>query len=173
MSFEGCQKVEALEWIRAKNIGSMLEGTEGHLGEHALNEVLPDKEKKKRKGLLAIKDKESEDVDDEEDGQADKNKLKATVDEADVLSDLGKNQSKDLAAKRIVKMVTLLKSLKNDISKGSSGSKDTAHAKSVQASLDSLQKLVKQGSKVNMEAAKEELLEAALAVKRASKALKQ
>jgi len=173
MSFEGCQKVEALEWIRAKNIGSMLEGTEGHLGEHALNEVLPDKEKKKRKGLLAIKGKESEDVDDEEDGQADKNKLKATVDEADVLSDLGKNQNKDLAAKRIVKMVTLLKSLKNDISKGSSGSKDTAHAKSVQASLDSLQKLVKQGSKVNMEAAKEELLEAALAVKRVSKALKQ
>ena len=173
MSFEGCQKAEALEWIRAKNIGSMLEGTEGHLGEDALNEVLPDKEKKKRKGLLAIKDKESEDVDDEEDGQADKNKLKATVDEADVLSDLGKNQSKDLAAKRIVKMITLLKSLKNDISKGSSGSKDTAHAKSVQASLDSLQKLVKQGSKVNMEAAKEELLEAALAVKRVSKALKE
>ena len=173
MSFEGCQKVEALEWVRAKDIGSMLEGTEGHLGEDALNEFLPDKAKKKRKGLLAIKDKESEDVDDEEDGQADKNKLKATVDEADVLSDLGKNQSKDLAAKRIVKMITLLKSLKNDISKGSSGSKDTAHAKSVQASLDSSQKLVKQGSKVNMEAAKEELLEAALAVKRVSKALKE
>ena len=51
---------------------------------------LPDKEKKKRKGLLAIKDKESEDVDDEEDGQAGKNKLKATVDEADVLFRLGK-----------------------------------------------------------------------------------
>ena len=68
-------------------------------------------------------------------------------------------------------MVTLLKSLKHDISKGSSGSKDTAHAKSVQASLDSSQKLVKQGSKVNMEAAKEELLEAALAVKRGFQSL--
>jgi hypothetical protein len=51
ISFEGCQKAEALEWIRAKNIGSMLEGTEGHLGEDALNEVLPDKEKKKGKAF--------------------------------------------------------------------------------------------------------------------------
>ena len=172
VSFEASQKVEVLEWINAKNIGSMLEGSEQEqLGEDALSEVLPEKEKKKRKGFLAIKDRESEN-DSEEDGQADKEKLKATVDEAGVPSELGKNQSKDGAAKRIVKMVTLLKTLKHDLSKGSSGSKDTAHAKCVQTSLDSLQKLVKQGNKVNMEAAKNELLEA-LAVKRVSKALKQ
>lgn len=90
--------------------------------------------------------------------------MKATVDEADVLSDLGKNKSKDQAAKRITKLATLLKTLKHDLSKDSSGPQGTAHAKSVQTSLDSLRKLVKQGNKVNMEAAKNELLEAALVV---------
>ena len=39
-------------------------------------------------------------------------------------------------------------------------------------SLQELQKLSKQGSKVNVEAAKNQLFEAALAVKRASKAAK-
>ena len=48
MSFESSQRLEALEWIKAKNIGSMLEGPErGHMGEDALSEVLPEKEKKK------------------------------------------------------------------------------------------------------------------------------
>ena len=139
------------------------------MGEDALSEVLPEKEKKKRKTLLPIKDKESEDGSEdgsEEDGQVERNKLKATVDEADVLSDLGTNKSKDQAAKRITKMATLLKTLKHDLSKDSCGSRGTAHAKSVQTSLDSLRKLVnlKQGKKVNMEAAKNELLEAALVV---------
>ena len=125
---------------------------------------------------MPIKDKESEDGSEdgsEEDGQVERNKLKATVDEADVLSDLGTNKSKDQAAKRITKMATLLKTLKHDLSKDSCGSRGTAHAKSVQTSLDSLQKLVKEGNKVNMEAAKNELLEAALPVKRVSRALKQ
>jgi hypothetical protein len=54
--------------------------------------------------------------------------------------------------------------------KGSSGSTDTAQAKSVPAALDSLQK---QAKKVSMEAAKTQLLEAVLAVKRVSKALKK
>ena len=59
MSFESSQRLEALEWIKAKNIGSMLEGPErGHMGEDALSEALPEKEKKERKTLLPIKDKE-------------------------------------------------------------------------------------------------------------------
>ena len=118
---------------------------------------------------MPIKDKESEDGSEdgsEEDGQVERNKLKATVDEADVLSDLGTNKSKDQAAKRITKMATLLKTLKHDLSKDSCGPRGTAHAKSVQTSLDSLRKWVnlKQGNKDNMEAAKNELLEAALVV---------
>ena len=166
MSMEASHKNEALEWIQAKKVGSLLEGSEAaSLADDALSDVLPEKEKKKKKGLLALKDKESEGESGEED-----DKLKAAVDEADVLSDLGKNKSKEQAAKRITKMISLLKALRSDMPKGSSGSTDTAQAKSVPAALDSLQK---QAKKVSMEAAKTQLLEAVLAVKRVSKALKQ
>ena len=110
MSFESSQRLEALEWIKAKNIGSMLEGPErGHMGEDALSEALPEKEKKERKTLLPIK------MVVKEDGQVERNKLKATVDEADVLSDLGKNKSKDQAAKRVTNMAALLNTLKHDL----------------------------------------------------------
>eukprot|EP00435_Cladocopium_sp_Y103_P076089 s462_g76.t1 len=74
-------------------------------GEEALSDVLPDKEKK-QKNLLALADKMDDEKDDDEEDQ-----LKAAADEADVLSDLGPSKNKEQTAKRVLKMVKLLKGL--------------------------------------------------------------
>ena len=127
--------------------------------------------------MLALADKEQEEdeedeADEEQDVATNKNKLKAAADEADVLSDLGQNKNKEQTAKRVLKMVKLLTGLISKSSKKSAGSAATAQQKGLNKCLQDLQKLSKQGSKVNVETAKNQLFEAALAVKRASKAAK-
>ena len=93
--------------------------------------------------------------------------------EADLLSGMGGSKSKDLTAKRILKMLKLVKQLNADLAKGSSGSKAAKHQKDLQSCQVELQKLSKQGQKVKLEVAKDTLFEAALAVKRAEKAVEK
>eukprot|EP00435_Cladocopium_sp_Y103_P026028 s4938_g6.t1 len=182
LKMETKNKVEAMEWMKANKFGSLLAGEDHLTGEEALSDVLPDKEKKKQKGLqLALQDKGPEDESENknEDGDGDeesegagkrKSMLKAAADEADVLSDIGQGKNKEQTAKRVMKMVKLLRGLISQSTKKSQGSAATAHQKELNDCLKELQKLSKQGSKVNVEAAKNQLFEAALAVKRASKA---
>eukprot|EP00435_Cladocopium_sp_Y103_P020614 s2955_g5.t1 len=174
MNMEAATKMEAIEWMEARKTGSTLSPEDG-LAENALNDVLPTSCKRKAKELAALCDKESEkegdeDDDEEEDGQK---KLNKAAVEADVLSDMGGSKSKDLTAKRILKMLKLVKEANADLAKCSSGSKPAAHQKQLQNCQVELQKLSKQGQKVKLEAAKDTLCEAALAVKRASKALEK
>lgn len=180
MKMEASNKLEAVQWMQASKFGNLLGGEDQRTGEEALSDVLPEKEKRKQKGLLALKDKEQveedeHDDDDDEDTQepaSNKSKLKAAADEADVLSDIGQSKNKEQTAKRVLKMVKLLKGLISQTSKKSAGSAATAQQKGLNNSLQELQKLSKQGAKVNVETAKNQLFEAALAVKRASKAAK-
>ena len=123
MNMEASNKLEAVEWMKAIKLGSFLGGQDQLAGEEALSDVLPDKEKKKQKSILALADKEKEeDEDDQEDqeqqdGASSKSKLKAAADEADVLSDLGQSKNKEQTAKRVLKMVKLLKGLISQSSK--------------------------------------------------------
>lgn len=174
MNMEAATKLEAIQWMEARKAGTMLSPEEG-LAANALNDVLPTSAKKKAKELAAIKDKESdEEGDAEEDEEEDsKQKLNAAAKEADLLSDMGGSKSKELTAKRILKMLKLVKQINAGLAKGSSGSKAAKHQKELQSCQVELQKLSKQGQKVKLEVAKDTLCEAALAVKRAEKAVEK
>ena len=82
---------------------------------------------------------------------------------------MGGSKSKELTAKRILKMLKLVKQVNADLAKSKPGSKAAKHQKELQSCQVELQKLSKQGQKVKLEAAKDTLCEAALSVKRAQK----
>ena len=147
----------------------------GRAGSKCLEWCPPHQCQKKAKELAAIKDKESdEEGDAEEDEEEDsKQKLNAAAKEADLLPDMGGSKSKELTAKRILKMLKLVKQINAGLEKGSSGSKAAKHQKELQSCQVELQKLSKQGQKVKLEVAKDTLCEAALAVKRAEKAVEK
>ena len=129
--------------------------------------------REKRKGLTNQAEGEDGENDEEETKPSKATaKITAAADEAEVLSDLGQSKNKELAAKRVVKMITVLKSVKADLASGASGPQATSQQKAVQDCLVDLQKLSKKGPKLSMEAAKDGLLEAALCVKRIQKAKK-
>ena len=156
-------KMEALDWIKARTAGAMMgPGEDAETAEAALNDVLP--ERKKRKGqALAIMDKEE---DAEDDGEGNR-ELEKAADEAEVLSDMGRNSSRDHAATRVQKMLKLLEKVKADVAKGSQGSKASSMQQALQKSLDDLKRVGKLGKKITLEVAKDKLFDAAMAVKKA------
>ena len=153
--------------MEAKKAAGLMSLDQQH-GQDAFQHVLPAGEK--RKGLT--NDGEEDNEDDGEGTKPNKAtaKITAAADEAEVLSDLGQSKNKELAAKRVVKMITVLKSVKADLATGASGSQATSQQKAVQDCLGQLQALTKKGSKLSMEAAKDGPLEAALCLKRIQKA---
>ena len=165
VSFESSQKMEALDWMKARQCGSM-NTQDGFQGEDALSDVLPAKAKTKKKGQLALMDKEQEDEEEEEktNGPA-ASALGKAVEDAEVLSDLGKSKNKELAAKRVQKMIKLIK----DVQKNA----DNANKKDLQSALTDLEKLSKKGKALSLESCKDKLLDAALAVKKVQKTLKK
>ena len=166
--FEGgaSAKTEALQWMKAKQRGSLFDdgGQNLALGEEALSAVAPNV---KRKHLLAIEngnaEEEEEDKGNEEAKPASsgrgRNKTDPDVEEADMLSDVGKSANKGLAIKRVQKMIKLLGGVIKSSSKPAG----------LQKALDDLIKLKKQGEKARLEGIKNQLFEAALAIKRAKK----
>eukprot|EP00435_Cladocopium_sp_Y103_P018491 s374_g4.t1 len=171
VAFEANQKIEALEWMKARQHGSM-NGEEGCQAEDALSDVLGSKEKK-MKSQLALMDKEAgepneEEEDEEEEHPKQSSKaaaaLKTAVEDAEVLSDLGKSQNKEQAAKRVLKMIKVIK----DVKKTAGG----AGQKALTPALEELEKLSKKGKKLSIESCKDILLDAALAVKKVQKSSK-
>ena len=170
LEMEANNKVEALSWMEARKAGNFLCPDDG-LAESALADVLPANVQGKRKtgkGLEAIQD-----IEPDENNEAQVDKLAAAVEEADCLSDLGSSKNKELTAKRVLKMLKLVKEVNDDLQKTSSGSKGSSHQKALKDCQTDLQKLAKLGQKVKLENAKDTLCEAALAIKRASKALEK
>eukprot|EP00435_Cladocopium_sp_Y103_P041286 s2897_g11.t1 len=154
-------KMEVLDWIKARAAGAMMgSGEDAETAEAALNDVLPDKKRKREQ--LAIKD-----VEEEDDDEGHQEELAKAADEAEVLSDMGKNSSREHAAKRVQKMLKLLEKVKQEVGKGSQGSKASSMQKAMQKSLDDLTKLGKLRKRVTLEAAKDKLFDAAMAVKKA------
>ena len=167
VAFEASQKMEALDWMKARQCGSMNTG-DGFQGEDALSDVLPDKAKGKKNSQLALMDKgNGEEEGEEEEATHDPmtTALGKAAQDAEVLSDLGKSKNKELAAKRVLKMVTLVKDVKKKA--------DTANQKDLQATLSDLEKLSKKGKALSLESCKDKLLDAALAVKKVQKTLKK
>ena len=157
-------KMDALQWTKARTAGAMLgPGEDAETAEAALNDVMPDKKKRKAE-TLAIQDK---DEDEEEDGDGQREELEKAADEAEVLSDMGRNSSKEHAAKRVQKMLKLLEKVKEDVGKGSQGSKASSMQQALQKSLDDLKRVGKLGKKITLEVAKDKLFDAAMAVKKA------
>ena len=107
-AFEAANKAEALDWMEAKKAAGLMSLDQQH-GQDAFQHVLPAGEK--RKGLT--NDGEEDNEDDGEGAKPNKAtaKITAAADEAEVLSDLGQSKNKELAAKRVVKMITVLKSV--------------------------------------------------------------
>ena len=169
VAFEANQKVEALEWVKARQLGSMNAG-EGCQGEDALSDVLGSKDKK-RKEQLALKDIDEDEKDDEEKedehpkSASNAAVLKKAVEGAEVLSDLGRSKHKEQAAKRVLKMIKVIKDVKKTA--------DNAGQKSLEPALAELEKLSKKGSKLSLESCKDTLLDAALSVKKVQKASKK
>lgn len=155
--------MEALDWIKARTAGAMMGGEDAETAEAALNDVLPDK-KKRRAEALAIKDKGE---DEEGDGEEHQKELAKAADDAEVLSDMGRGSSKEHAAKRVQKMLKLLEKVKEDVGRGSQGSKASSMQKALQKSLDDLKRVGKLGSKITLEVAKDKLFDAAMVVKQA------
>ena len=170
-TFEANQKMEALDWIKARQHGSM--GVEdGFQAEDALSDVLGSRDKKnmKNKETLALMDKDRSDEEEEEEGGepnqvSAKAALNKAVEDAEVLSDLGKSKSKDQAAKRVLKMIKVIKDVKKQA--------DSAGQKILGAALAELEKLSKKGTSLNLESCKDTLLDAALAVKKVQKGAKK
>jgi hypothetical protein len=161
---ETSSKMDALQWIKAKTAGAMLDpGEDAETAEAALNDVMPDKKKRKAE-TLAIQDK---DEDEEEDGEGQNGELEKAADEAEVLSDMGKNISREHASKRVQKMLKLLEKVKEDVGKGSQGSKASSIQQALQKSLGDLKRVGKLGKKFTLEVAKDKLFDAAMAVKKA------
>ena len=171
-TFEANQKMEALDWIKARQHGPM--GVEdGFQAEDALSDVLGSRDKKnmKNKETLALMDKDRSDEEEEEEEGEEPNQVSAkaalnkAVEDAEVLSDLGKSKSKDQAAKRVLKMVKVIKDVKKQA--------DSAGQKILGAALAELEKLSKKGTSLNLESCKDTLLDAALAVKKVQKGAKK
>ena len=168
VAFEANQKVEALEWMKARQLGSMNTG-EGCQGDDALSDVLGSKDKK-RKEQLALMDVDEDEKDDEKEDEHPKSSsnaaaLKKAVEDAEVLSDLGRSKNKEQAAKRVLKMIKVIKDVKKTA--------DNAGQKSLEPALAELEKLSKKGSKLSLESCKDTLLDAALSVKKVQKAAKK
>lgn len=168
VAFEASQKMEALDWMKARQYGSMNTG-DGCQGDDALSAVLPEKVKPKKtnQSQLALMDKELEEEEEEEMKTNDPltNAIGKAAQDAEVLSDLGKSKNKELAAKRVLRMIKLIK----DVQKKA----DTANQKDLQATLSDLEKLSKKGKALSLESCKDKLLDAALAVKKVQKTLKK
>ena len=170
-TFEANQKMEALDWIKARQHGSM--GVEDGFPEDALSDVLGSRDKKnmKNKETLALMDKDRSDEEEEEEEGEEPNQVSAkaalnkAVEDAEVLSDLGKSKSKDQAAKRVLKMIKVIKDVKKQA--------DSAGQKILGAALAELEKLSKKGTSLNLESCKDTLLDAALAVKKVQKGAKK
>lgn len=170
-TFEANQKMEALDWIKARQHGSM--GVEDGFPEDALSDVLGSRDKKnmKNKETLALMDKDRSDEEEEEEEGEKPNQVSAkaalnkAVEDAEVLSDLGKSKSKDQAAKRVLKMIKVIKDVKKQA--------DSAGQKILGAALAELEKLSKKGTSLNLESCKDTLLDAALAVKKVQKGAKK
>lgn len=164
-------KAEAAAWLKAKAEAGMLATKEADLAEQALSQVAPAASKGK-KAMLALKDKEDED-DEEGDGNDSasdepepvkkKKKVDANAEEAELLSDIGASKNKELASNRVKKMVAPLERVKKE--KGT----DSEKGQKVEQCLKNLKKVEKLGSKISLESAKNQLFEAALAVKRVTK----
>ena len=169
-TFEANQKMEALDWIKARQHGSM--GVEDGFPEDALSDVLGSRDKKnmKNKETLALMDKDRSDEEEEEEEGEEPNQVSAkaalnkAVEDAEVLSDLGKSKSKDQAAKRVLKMIKVIKDVKKQA--------DSAGQKILGAALAELEKLSKKGTSLNLESCKDTLLDAVLAVKKVQKGAK-
>ena len=123
----------------------------------------------KNKETLALMDKDRSDEEEAgEEGEeptqvSAKAALNKAVEDAEVLSDLGK--SKDQAAKRVLKMIKVIKDVKKQA--------DSAGQKILGAALAELEKLSKKGTSLNLESCKDTLLDAALAVKKVQKGAKK
>ena len=119
-----------------------------------------------KKSVLAIKDKDASTHDEvETEAEPSPKKKKAAdpdAEEAELLSDIGASSNKDLATKRVLKMVALLEKVKKDSKVDSS----TPKGKKLLDCLQELKKLQKTGTKLNMETAKQQLFEGALAIER-------
>ena len=136
VAFESSQKMEALEWMKARQHGSMNAG-DGFQGDDALSDVLPDKAKGKRKEQLALEDIAHDEEGEEEEGKTNDPSTKATalnkaVEDAEVLSDLGRSKSKEQAARRVQKMIKLIKGVQKKAG--------SASQKEVQSALSELEK---------------------------------
>ena len=157
-----------MEYMQARAIGSMNTG-EGCQGDDALSDVLGSKDKKKKE-QLALMDKSEDEQEAEEEEEHPKHASKAAalskaVEDAEVLSDLGKSRSKEQAAKRVLKMIKVIKDVKK--------TGDNAGQKALEPVLSELERLSKRGSKLSLESCKDTLFDAALAVKKVQKASKK
>ena len=142
---------------------------DGCQGEDALSDVLPDKAKSKKREPLALMDKMDEESEQEPEKTHSPSKkataLHKAVEDAEVLSDLGRSKSKDQAAKRVQKMIKLIKDVK--------GKAGNASQKALQPSLSELEKVSRKGNKLSLETCKDTLLDAALALKKVQKSLQK
>ena len=154
-------KSEAAQWIQMKGM-ALLESGQNTEGEDALAALLPGQAVKKNKqNALALMDK-----DDSEEG-AEGNKSSGSgvkkdehEVEAELLSEVGGKMGKDEASKRPKKMASLVKKVKKDIA--------PAKGKALEGTLSKLEKLASKKS-VSLESCKNELFEAAHAIKKAKR----
>lgn len=158
-------KAEAVAFMKVKAAGLMGMDDPSGLAEQALADVGAGN----KKSVLAIKDKDASTHDEvETEAEPSPKKKKAAdpdAEEAELLSDIGASSNKDLAKKRVLKMVALLEKVKKDSKVDSS----TPKGKKLLDCLQELKKLQKTGTKLNMETAKQQLFEGALAIKRIKK----
>ena len=123
---------------------------------------------KQKKRALAIKDKDAttnDEVEPEPEPSPKKAKKGADpehAEEAELLSDIGASSNKDIAKKMVLKMVALLEKVEKDSKVDCS----TPKGKKLLDCLQELKKLQKTGAKLNVETARQQLFEGALAVKR-------
>ena len=154
-------KSEAAQWIQMKGM-ALLESGQNTEGEDALAALLPGQAVKKNKqNALALMDK-----DDSEEG-AEGNKSSGSgvkkdehEVEAELLSEVGGKMGKDEASKRLKKMASLVKKVKKDIA--------PAKGKALEGTLSKLEKLPPKKS-ISLESCKNELFEAAHAIKKAKR----
>ncbi|CAK9097013.1 Kinase D-interacting substrate of 220 kDa, partial [Durusdinium trenchii] len=153
-------KVEVAQWMEVKAAGLLDEGAAASSkASMALGAVLNKPNKQ-----LAIK---NQDTDDEDDGRASghasgskKGGKDGQVVEADLLSEVGSKLPKEEAHKRVTRMIKLIKAVKKDVGE--------TKGKALEKTLADLNKLDKQGKKINLEQAKGKHFDAALEIKKAA-----
>ena len=148
------KRLEAASWMELKSKGFLQEGETKVEGQQALMDVLPTKEHKKQ---LALKDRGSDEEPAAETASKETGKDEQLA-EAEVLSEVGSAMPRKEALLRGNRMVKLLKTVKKD-QKGDNG-------KQIDTLVASLQKLEKQGQKVKVEDAKNNLFDAAVQIKK-------